>query len=107
MANKTRRPLPPHLAEALTQFGAGLRALRLRRRIPIDYAAQVASISRSTLHKMERGDPGVGLGSYAAVLHYYGMLGRLEDLPDPRYDRGGLALERSRLPLRIRKPGPA
>ena len=67
------------------------------------YASDRASISRSTLYKVERGDPGVGLGVYAAVLQGYGMLERLESLVDARWDRAGLALEESRLPRRIRK----
>ena len=67
------------------------------------YAADRASISRSTLQKVERGDPGVGLGIYATVLQGYGMLERLEALVDARWDRAGLALEESRLPRRIRR----
>jgi hypothetical protein len=73
--------------------------------MPIAYVADRASISRSTLYKVERGDPGVGLGVYATVLRGYGMLERLEGLVDARWDRAGLALEESRLPRRIRKPG--
>jgi hypothetical protein len=72
--------------------------------MPMAYAADRAAISRSTLHKVERGDPGVGLGIYATVLQGYGMLERLEALVDARWDRAGLTLEESRLPRRIRKP---
>ena len=60
--------------------------------------------SRSTLHKVERGDPGVGLGVYAGVLAGYGLVERLEHLVDARWDLAGLALEESRLPRRIRSP---
>jgi transcriptional regulator with XRE-family HTH domain len=102
---KVRPPLPPRVIEALARFGAGLKNLRARRRIPMANAADRASISRSTLHKVERGDPGVSLGVYATVLLTYGMLERLEGLVDARWDRAGLALEESRLPRRIRKPG--
>ena len=72
--------------------------------MPMAQAADRASISRSTLYKVERGDPGVGLGIYASVLLGYGMLERLEGLVAARWDRAGLALEASRLPRRIRKP---
>jgi hypothetical protein len=68
------------------------------------HAAERAAISRSTLHKVERGDPGVGLGVYATVLADYGLVQRLECLVDARWDRTGLALEESRLPRRIRTP---
>jgi hypothetical protein len=71
--------------------------------MPMAYAAASASVSRSTLYKVERGDPGVSLGVYATVLLGYGMLERLEGLVDSRWDRVGLALEESRLPRRIRK----
>ncbi len=102
MARKVPLPLPPPVAEALAGFGTGLKNLRARRRMPVAYAADRASISRSTLYKVERGDPGVGLGIYARVLNGYGMLARLSSLAEARYDRAGLALEDSRLPQRIR-----
>ena len=103
MVRKGRLPLAPRVIEALASFGAGLKNLRARRRMPMARAADRASISRSTLHKVERGDPGVSLGVYASVLMGYGMLERLEGLVDARWDRAGLALEVSRLPRRIRK----
>ncbi len=97
MTRKVRLPLSPHITEALAEFGASLKDLRRCRRIPIAYAAERAAISRSTLHKVERGDPGVGLGIYATVLAGYGLLGRLEGLVHAPWDR-------SHLPRRIRMP---
>jgi hypothetical protein len=43
--------------------------------MPMSYAAERAGISRSTLHKVERGDPGVALGSYASLLATTGCCG--------------------------------
>jgi hypothetical protein len=86
----------------LATFGAGLKGYRTRRRIPVARAAHQAAISRSTLHKVELGDPGVSMGIYAAVLEAYGLLARLEELVDSRSDRVGLAFEAARLPKRIR-----
>ena len=97
-----RLPLPTSVTESLARFGAGLRRLRARRRMPMTYVAERASISRSTLHRMERGDPRVALGLYAAVLASYGMLDRLEALVDSGRDRAGLALDEARLPRRVR-----
>jgi hypothetical protein len=102
MARKTRFPLTPPVTEALARFGTGLRNARRRSRIPMERAAERALISRSTLHKVERGDPGVGLGIYASVLAGYGLLGRFEAVVDPRFDRAGLAFDLERLPQRIR-----
>jgi len=59
-------------------------------------------VSRMTLNKMEKGDPGVSMGSYATVLFVLGMLERLKDLADPTFDGIGLSLEEELLPKRIR-----
>lgn len=67
--------------------------------------AERASISRMTLHKIERGDPGVAVGLYASVLFVLGMAERLADLADPRDDAVGRALEEEHLPQRIRRSG--
>ena len=67
--------------------------------------AQRASISRTTLNKVEKGDPGVSLGSYATVLFALGMADRLADVADPRHDTVGLSLEAEYLPQRIRLSG--
>jgi hypothetical protein len=65
-------------------------------------AAERASISKPTLIRVERGDPGVSIASYATVLFVMGMADRLADLVDPRNDPVGLQLEEEHLPQRIR-----
>ena len=99
-----RSPYPPCVTEALARFAAGLKEYRARRRLTVAWVADRAAISRSTLYKVERGDPGVGMGIYAAVLESYGLLPELEALVDRRWDRVGLASEAARLPRRIRRP---
>lgn len=66
--------------------------------------AERAFISRATLARAERGDPGVSLGIYATLLFVLGMTDRLADLADPRTDRLGLMLGEEQLPKRIRLP---
>lgn len=63
-------------------------------------------ISRATLHRIERGDPGVALGNYARVLFVLGLEQRLRELADPGQDALGLDLEADRLPKRIRLQTP-
>ena len=70
--------------------------------IAVAIAAQRASVSRTTLVKIEKGDPGVALGIYATVLFVVGMIERLADLADPKHDAVGLQLEEEHLPQRIR-----
>ena len=58
--------LPVPAARAVRKLGHDIRDARRRRRIPVAILAQLASISRTTLNKLEKGDPGVSLGSYAS-----------------------------------------
>lgn len=106
--NKRRLELkvPAPGREAVRKLGRDIRDARLRRRIPTAVMAEQASISRTTLNKVEKGDLGVALGHYAHVLFILGMAERLGDLADVRTDTVGLELEAERLPQRIRRPRP-
>lgn len=95
--------LPIPVRRAVRKLGQDIRDARLRRRISTAVMAERASISRTTLNKIEKGDPGVSLGNYANVLFVLGMAERLGDLADARMDTLGLELEEARLPQRIRK----
>ena len=92
-------PIP--VKRALYKLGRDIRDARRRRRIPMAIMAERASISRTTLSKVEKGD---ALGIYAGVLFVLGMVERLGDLADPTTDQVGLRLEEERLPQRIRQP---
>jgi hypothetical protein len=100
--SRTSVVLPIPVRHALRKLGHDIRDARRRRRIPVTIAAERASISRTTLVKIEKGDPGVGLGIYATVLFVIGMVERLAELADPRNDAVGLQLEEEHLPQRIR-----
>jgi transcriptional regulator with XRE-family HTH domain len=93
-------PLP--VQRALRKLGQDLRDARLRRRIPTALMAERASISRTTLNKVEKGHPGVSFGNYATVLFVLGLSDRIGDLADVRSDIVGLELDAERLPRRIR-----
>ena len=95
-------PIP--VRRALRKLGQDIQDARRRRRIPTAVMAERASISRTTLNKIEKGDLGVSLGNYANVLFVLGLAERLGDLADIRTDRVGLELEEERLPQRIRGP---
>lgn len=95
-------PIP--VKRALIKLGQDLCKARKRRRIPMQLAAERASISRATLSKIEKGDEGVSLGAYARILFVLGMIGRLAELVDSASDELGLDLEAENLPKRIRIP---
>jgi hypothetical protein len=98
--------MPVPAARAVRKLGHDIRDARRRRCIPVAIMAQRASISRTTLNKLEKGDPGVSLGSYATVLFVLGMVDRIADLADLKHDAVGLELEGEHLPRRIRLPAP-
>lgn len=100
---KHDRSLPVPVRRALRNLAHDIRDARRRRRIPVAIMAERASISRMTLNKVEKGEPGVSMGSYATVLFVLGMADRLADLADPQHDAVGLALEDELLPKRIRR----
>jgi len=102
---RTVPPLPLPVKRALSKLGGDIRNARLRRRIPTTLMAQRVFITRTTLLKVERGDPGVSMGIYATVLFVLGLTDRVASLADVRTDDVGLQLEEERLPKRIRLPG--
>jgi DNA-binding XRE family transcriptional regulator len=93
--------LPIPVRRALRKFGGDICDARRRRRIPAAVMAERASVSRTTLVKAEKGDPGVSFGTYATILFSLGMLDRLSDLADIRHDDLGLMLTEECLPKRI------
>lgn len=92
------------MIRALRKLGSDIRDARRRRRIPVAILAERASMSRTTLNKVEKGDSTVSVGAYATVLFALGMADRLADVADPRHDAIGRELEEEHLPERIRLP---
>jgi hypothetical protein len=102
---RSATPLPLPVKRALAKLGDDIRSARLRRRIPTTIMAARAFITRTTLLKVERGHPGVSIGTYATVLFILGLISRLAELADVRSDDVGLQLDEERLPQRIRQSG--
>lgn len=65
---RTSPKLLPRLSRLLAGLGANIKLARLRRGHSAETVAQRAGITRSTLTRVERGDPAVALGIYARVL---------------------------------------
>ena len=64
----------------LTQLGERLRLARKRRKLSNAVVAQRAGISRSSLYKVEAGEPGATLGTYLRVLAVLGLERDIEAL---------------------------
>lgn len=96
----------PHQATAAVQrtlrkLGADIHDARRRRRLPMAVVAERAFTSRSTLQRVEAGDPRVSIGIYAAVLQALGLLESLGQIADIANDSVGQALSTAELPKRV------
>ena len=54
-------------------LGTNIKLARRRRRLSSEQVAERANISRSTLWLVEKGDPGVAMGTYLLVLFVLGL----------------------------------
>jgi transcriptional regulator with XRE-family HTH domain len=90
----------PKSKSALERLGHDVRNARLRRGLAVADLAARAGTSPSTAARLEKGEPGVGIGTLADVLVVMGLVERLADLIDPRKDDLGLALAAEQLPRR-------
>ena len=59
----------PGTEAMLKTVGEQIKLARLRRNLTTELVAERAGISRSSLWKVESGNPAVAMGIYAAVLH--------------------------------------
>ena len=82
MRSQSSKPLPLPVKRVLKKLGADLADARKRRRISTSTMAQRAMISRTTLVKVEKGDPGVSIGVIATVMFVLGMTDRLADIAE-------------------------
>jgi transcriptional regulator with XRE-family HTH domain len=103
-ASRSKTALPLAARRALRKLGGDISVARRRRSIGTALMAERAFITRSTLSKVEQGDPGVSLGIYASVLFVLGMTDRLASLVDPAHDPLGEELAEEYLPKRVRQP---
>jgi len=97
-------PLPA--AQALRKLGRDLALARRKRGISTGDMASRLFISRSTLWRMENGDPNVALGTLATAVFVLQLHDRLASLAAPATDALALSLDEQRLPKRIRRAKP-
>lgn len=95
----------PKTRIALERLGHDVRGARLRRGMTVTDLAARAGTSQSTIARLEKGDPGVAIGTLADTLVVLGLIERLASLIDIRNDDLGLALAAERTPRRGRSFG--
>ena len=89
-------------SRSLAGLGQNLRQARLSRRFSIAELAARADVSERTLIRLEKGDPGVGIGNLAAVLAALGSPESLAEVMAPENDPVGLARALDAVPKRGR-----
>ena len=81
----TRQDSKSPVATSLTALGERLRRERKRQKVTAVAASEAAHISRVTLHRIERGEPGVAIGAWIAAADALGLAFDLADTkPAPR-----------------------
>ena len=90
----------PKSTSALERLGQDVRSARLVRGMSIADLAVRADTSASSVARLEKGDRGVGIGTFADVLVVLGLIERLGDLIDIRKDSLGLSLVPTHIPKR-------
>jgi transcriptional regulator with XRE-family HTH domain len=94
--------IPSPAVHALRKLGRDLALARRKRGISTEDMAARLFVSRSTLWRMERGDPTVAIGTLATATFVLQLHHRLADLAAPAADALALSLDERRLPRRIR-----
>lgn len=97
-----KNKLPISVRGELIRLGDSLKKARLRRRLKMVTVADRAGISRETLAKIQKGDSGVAIGSYAAVIFALGLGTEWMRLAEIPKDKVGMALDEDRIPRRAR-----
>ena len=93
----------PQTQKLLSQMGEQIKLARLRRNLSVEVVAERAAISRATLWNVEKGNPSVAMGIYAAVLHALNNMDQ-DLLLIAKDDALGRKLQDLELPTRRRAP---
>lgn len=91
ISNKMRSKKPvllPTAKRIMKVLGENIKLARRRRRLSTEQVAERANISRSTLWLVEKGDPGVAMGTYLQVLFVLGLEKDMQQIAaDDEYGR--------------------
>lgn len=96
------RPLPYQTRSAAKQIGEQLSAWRRLLGLPAEVVSERAGISRSTLSRLENGDPGVSMATFLSVTRALGVLDLVVKATDPYETDLGRARADQKLPKRVR-----
>jgi transcriptional regulator with XRE-family HTH domain len=93
----------PQVARTLAKLGRDISLARRRRRIAAEDFAGQMGVSRATLHRLEKGDPGISLNTLTMAMFVLGRLNAVSELADPTKDDVGMMITRQEAPRRIQR----
>ena len=96
-------PVYPQVARSIAKLGRDISLARRMRRIAAEDFAKQMGVSRATLHRLEKGDPGISLNTLAMAMFALGQLDAVANLADPTKDDVGLMLTRQQAPRRVQR----
>ncbi len=100
--------LPPKSISRLRDLGHRIRLARKRRKLTLRELADLMLVSVATLQRLEKGAPGVSLGTLMTALTCLQLENDIDAVAAMETDMVGLEYERRRLEgLNHRKSGPA
>lgn len=91
------------LKRASRQFGQDINTWRRIQNLTVEDVARRSGLSKSTVMRLEKGDPGVSLGAILAITQAFGQLELMESSMDPMKTSLGQLRLRDRLPHRVRR----
>ena len=100
--NLAQDSLPPDAIETIRQLGERIKIARKRRALTMEEMASRMYITRKTLARLEKGDPGVSLAVFISALWALGLEKDMLEIAIPERDKVGIFRERQRLPERVR-----
>ena len=95
--------LSPQVRRAIKQIGSDLQTARKKRRLAQRDMAARMGVSVDTLGRLEKGEPGISIGTLAMAFLALGSLNRFSEVMDPGSDDIGLLSEQQALPQRVRR----
>ncbi len=98
----TSKALPSEIADTITILGEHISIARKRRNLTMEEMSSRMFITRKTLARLEKGDPGVSLAVFTSALWVLGLDDNLKNIAEPSQDTIGIFHERKKLPKRVR-----
>jgi transcriptional regulator with XRE-family HTH domain len=98
-----KRPLSVRVRRSAEVIGDHLVTWRKLQNLTAEQVADRAGISRTTLRRLEHGDPAVGFDVFLSVARALGQLDRVVEVLDPYETDLGRARAADTLPKRVRR----